>query len=401
MRWSAIARWTTLAKVVCLTVFSVGLFSGPAMGQLLGPSDIAIAIDEDGDIPVGSSYPAGESPAHAIDGDPLAGDPPLPQRTKYLNFGGAGTGFIVSPLLGLPVESFQIRTGNDAPGRDPASWELYGTDVALLSADNSMGTAEMWTLIDSGSIPLTADPIDLRSELLPPVDVNLGGVGGAGFTHYKMVFPTVRTAGNIFQMGEIQFYDADNATGNPILTPGDPILAINNRVAPNSSYPAAESPARGIDQIATTKYLNFGEERSGLIITNSEGPIEVNYMRITTANDAVERDPTSYELYGTNDPIQSTEHSTGNGGELWTLISSGPLSLPDTRFDGSTVVPVNSPASYTSYKLIFPTVKNAEAANSMQIADVQFATEFIPEPSTVALLAMGLAAVAVSRRRHG
>ena len=162
----------------------------------------------------------------------------------------------------------------------------------------------------------------------------------------------------------------------------------------------------GIDQFVndmgqrSTKYLNFGEEKSGIIITNSEGPVQVNFMRLWTANDAAARDPASYELYGTNDPITSEPNSNSNGTEVWTLISSGPLSLSDTRFTPSDFIPINASAAYTSYRLIFPTVKDEAAANSMQIADIQFYT-VIPEPTTFALVALGgLALAAASRRRR-
>jgi hypothetical protein len=244
--------------------------------------------------------------------------------------------------------------------------------------------------------------MDLRSSLLAPVDVPTN----PGFTHYKMVFPTLRGTGatELMQIGEIQFYDANNAMGNAILSPADPILAIDQtiRITPQSSFPAAEHPGLGIDHNHLTKYLNFGENNSGLIITNAQGPVDVNFMQIRTANDAPDRDPASYELWGTNDPIQSQQHSNGLGGENWTLISSGPLSLPAGRRELGPIVTINSPTNYQSYKLLFPTVKNATAANSMQIADVQFATSLsmIPEPSTVALVALGLAAVAASRRRR-
>ena len=157
-----------------------------------------------------------------------------------------------------------------------------------------------------------------------------------------------------------------------------------------------------LDQLSTTKYLNFGEEGAGAIITNSGGAIQVGTMQLTTANDAEERDPTSYELWGTNDSIQSVDHSNGLGGEIWTLISSGPLSLPigpGGRQNSNTFVPINAGAAYNSFKLIFPTVRNAAAANSMQIADVQFYEGIVPEPSTLALAAFGLAVIRAMRRR--
>ena len=104
------------------------------MGQgILGPGDTAIPIDVDSvfvaEIPpaLNGRYPAAESPAMALDGV---------TTTKYLNFGGNGSGFIVTPLLPIPVESFRITTANDALGRDPASWALYGRNGALTTVDS-------------------------------------------------------------------------------------------------------------------------------------------------------------------------------------------------------------------------------------------------------------------------
>ena len=371
-----------------------------AMAQdipLLGPEDTAIAIDLDATFqgPTNNGrYPAAESPGKAIDN--MTG-------TKYLNFGGVGSGFIVTPSLPTPVESFQIRTANDAAPRDPSGWALYGFNGTLTTTDsgpspaiNQTGLAEMWTLIDSGAVTLP----DTRLTLGPVVNVNPMGVG---YQHYKMIFPTLKGgAGQIMQIDEIQFFETDDGDPNfGILNPTDPIIAVDETPAPamwvGSSFPANESPARGIDQMSSTKYLNFGEERSGIIITNSGGPVQVARMELTTANDAPDRDPTSYELYGTNDPVTSEQNSNSNGTETWTLISSGTLDLPTARF--STIsVDVNSPTLYNSYRLIFPTVRNAAAANSMQIADIQFYA--IPEPSGLVLGLGGLAMLASRRRRR-
>ena len=93
-------------------------------------------------------------------------------------------------------------------------------------------------------------------------------------------------------------------------------------------------------------------------------------MRITTANDAPERDPASYELYGTNQAIVSTDNSDGLG-ESWTLISSGSLNLPEDR-QASATVEVGATYTYASYKVVFPTLRDAGAANSMQVAGLQF-----------------------------
>jgi hypothetical protein len=396
--------------------------AGPAMGQpgLLGPADTAIAIDLDSTF-VGPQnngrYPGAESPAMGIDG--LA-------NTKYLNFGAAGSGFIVTPtaLPGIAVDGFQITTANDAPGRDPAMWSLYGFDGALTTTDsgpspaiNQDGLAEAWTLIASGSVALPGDPTmggDQRGVAGPMVAVN----STTPYQHYKFIVDAIkRPSDNIMQFAEIQFFADDMDLGTGFLAPTDPIVAVDGVPTPAgwkgcgtpntdcSSFPGAETPAHGIDQFTndmgqrSTKYLNFGEERSGIIITNSEGPVQVNFMRLWTANDAVARDPTSYQLYGTNDPVTSEQNSNSNGTEVWTLLSEGSLSLSDDRFTPSDFIPINADMAYSSYRLVFPTVKDAAAANSMQIADIQFYT-VIPEPATLMLVALGgLFAACVRRRR--
>ena len=137
----------------------------------------------------------------------------------------------------------------------------------------------------------------------------------------------------------------------------------------NSSYPSNENPGLALDGNPFTKYLNFGEENSGLIVT--PGNSIIRSMQFTTANDAIERDPTSWQLYGTNDSITSADNSTGLE-EDWTLIDSGTLNLPNARFADSSVISVNNSTTYSSYRLMFPTVKNAAAANSMQIGDIFF-----------------------------
>jgi hypothetical protein len=132
--------------------------------------------------------------------------------------------------------------------------------------------------------------------------------------------------------------------------------------------PAAEGVERSIDN-AGQKYLNFLEFNSGFIVTPL-GSTTVNGLRFWTANDAVERDPASYKLEGSND------------GTTWTVISEGALSLPAGRNAGGAttalrsglnqIVRFSNTTPYTSYRVTFPTVKNEATANSMQIAEVDF-----------------------------
>lgn len=143
-----------------------------------------------------------------------------------------------------------------------------------------------------------------------------------------------------------------------------------------NNWPFAETPANAIDGVGQ-KYLNFAKTNTGFVITPSLGSSLAENITFWTANDAPERDPASFELWGTNVTI-------GGSGPFplsdFDLIASGALELPDGRNDAGGV-PLNNEnsqsvafvntTSYTGYMVIFPDVKNASVANSMQIAEVQ------------------------------
>ncbi|NLH43045.1 MAG: discoidin domain-containing protein [Planctomycetes bacterium] len=337
---------------VLVSLAVLALVGGPAFADaILGPNDLILAIDGDG-IVSSSSYPAAEAPANILDGNPA---------TKYLNRGGAGSGFIVTPSAPMMVQSFVITTANDAVNRDPTSWELYGTNDAVVSADNSAGIAETWTLVASGTLELPAE----RLTVGPVVSFMSFDV----YKSFKMVFPTNK-GDSLFQIADIAMYMLPDAQGANILLPTDPIKAIESGW--QSRYPANEAPANAIDGNPATKYLNFGETKSGFIVTPALGASILDSFQITTANDAVERDPVIWMVYGTNDAIVTPMNGDGKA-ENWTLICGGTMALPAERLTaGPVYVIANQAEAYTSYKMVFETVKNEAAANSMQIAEVQF-----------------------------
>lgn len=159
-----------------------------------------------------------------------------------------------------------------------------------------------------------------------------------------------------------------------VVQPGDPVVLVNGVNDGDGNFgppPTAEGVEHAIDGLLQ-KYLNFLDLGSGFIVTPSRGVTIVTALRFYTANDAEERDPASYTLEG----------STSGPGGPWTTISSGALSLPFDR-NGGGAIPINSAthfnqlvtfpnsAAFNSYRVTFPTLKNAAAANSMQIAEVE------------------------------
>lgn len=180
-----------------------------------------------------------------------------------------------------------------------------------------------------------------------------------------------------------------------ITQPGDLITLINgyNDGDGNSGPPpAAEGVANVIDNTGN-KYLNFLDVASGFQITPSYGPSVIGSLRFWTANDAPERDPASFQLEGSL-----------NGG-AFVLIANMSLALPTARnpagqpLTGTAFQEVSfaNTALFDTYRLIFPTLRNAATANSMQIAEVEFLA--VPEPTVLALLGLAGGAMLLRRQR--
>jgi len=389
-------RKSFIVSAAAALVVAAGVVSADPT-PILAPGNPIIAFDSE--FSTGnSSYPTpNETPPMAIDGS---------AATKYLNFGNTNSGFIITPGAPSIVQSFRLSTANDAPERDPFSYSLFGTNAPIVSADNSNGLGEPWTLISSGA--LAPPPSGSFQTPYTPTDVS----NSTAYSSYKLIFPTLRgspAAQCCMQFSEVQFFTGPAAGGSAILAPGNTIRAVDDPAgASQSSYPAGEEPNKAIDGIAapppgtSTKYLNFGREHSGLIVTPSAAAI-VDGIQFTMANDTPSRDPALVTIYGTNDPITDPDNGFGNG-ENWTVIVANlPYTSPDTRYVAGPLVSFPNSTAWDSYKIEIVDNKGPDSgtggANSIQFAEVQLFSGSVPEPS-VMLMAVGGALAMIARRRR-
>ncbi|MHC4534771.1 MAG: LamG-like jellyroll fold domain-containing protein, partial [Planctomycetota bacterium] len=84
-----------------------------------------------------------------------------------------------------------------------------------------------------------------------------------------------------------------------------------------AGWPDGEYPWLAVDDDVSTKFLHFRGEVSptGFVVEPASGASIVTGLTFTTANDATERDPISFELSGSNDSIDGP----------YTLIASGDI----------------------------------------------------------------------------
>ena len=82
------------------------------------------------------------------------------------------------------------------------------------------------------------------------------------------------------------------ALAAPVLSPNDFVIAIDaDPPLSLSNSPAAESAANAHDGSTATKYLNFGELDTGIVVTPFAGSTTIQSMLLYTANDYASRDP--------------------------------------------------------------------------------------------------------------
>ena len=135
--------------------------------------------------------------------------------------------------------------------------------------------------------------------------------------------------------------------------PGDKVEGTSTK------FPANEAPSNAIDDNPKTKYLNFDGKGSGLIL--EVGNSVAVGIALTSGNDAPERDPRTFALYGSKE-----------GGEF-VPVAAGAVPSFSARQQRKRFSFDNAEA-YSLYKLIFPELVGPEGT-PLQIGEVELIRE--------------------------
>lgn len=280
-------------------------------------------------------------------------------------------------------------TSNGGLG-DPETWDYIAAPPGAPTITISSHTNGQ--LFTAGNVEVTATVTGPTPVVLVEFFQGTNLIGTATSAPYTITWPNVpegiyRLTARVTDIlgyqttsAAVQILEAGAVTLTDVTRPGDSIAIING------STPATQGVTNAIDN-TTSKYLNFDVIDQGIpfvgpvgfVVTPSAGRTIVSKLRFYTADDNEARDPVNYVLEGSND------------GSNWSLISSNVLAtLPVGRNSGGAAlntvtqnvwhVAFANSTEYGSYRLRFFNVKGDNAANSMQLGEVELLGVIIEPP---------------------
>jgi hypothetical protein len=273
---------------------------------------------------------------YGIDGSFWAGDYGPWYRAPTLQLNGGGN-LLYNPEFG-PAYGFNAQGWNTNPAMGACQGAWGGSNPCIVNNNGTPGQSTVGLVANqNGGGPSTS-----------------GGTTSGTAGGYNNTMSTTNAGAGT---GTPQTPPPPTTNWQMIRTNSTPVV-ISNIYPTSNNSPSNETAVNAFDGNAGTKYLNFDKQNAGVTVKLSQGRV-VQKFTLTTANDAVERDPASYKLYGSNDGVN------------WTLIKEGPLSLSDSRFAVSGEISVDNTNAYVYYFMLFPSIKN-NSGNSVQIAEVTY-----------------------------
>jgi hypothetical protein len=353
-----------------LTFVSAPDFEAQADANANNVYEVIVAATDNGNPPKSATQTLTITVTNVADSGEIAVEQPA-----GTNVAGGGTVAFGSVTIGQSLDLvFTVRSSGEVP-------------LQLSGAAMSGANAGDFALIDSlpsnlaiggnstFTVRFTPSGGGMRSAVLSlsnndqsggesPFVINLTGNGSAT--------PTIAT-----------YTTAANQVLGGWVNGGNFTIGAVGTTNPGNNWPSAESPDKVVDANTGTKFLTYRNSNAGVILKPTNSSVVFNCLSLSTANDASERDPASFILYG------SSSNLTGNAStnipiSSLTQIASGNVTMLDTRNAGPTVIQFANSVAYTSYVVVFPTVRSTAGNNLMQISEIQLSQGATP-PLAVAM----------------
>jgi hypothetical protein len=241
--------------------------------------------------------------------------------TKYLTFHNEGWVQYQTNSL-YTVARYAITSAEDVEERDPFTWTLQGST-----------NGSTWTTIDTR----TNEDFPSRLQRREFTFNNT-----TAYSQYKLQM--TNNWGSILQLAEWEIFGSAGVSSSIYataqLTTTGSLQDITNLsgtiTAQYTDSPAGEDITKVIDNLSNTKYLTL--HNSAWIQFQSTGSYVVTKYSMTSANDAVERDPLTWTFQGSNN------------GSSWTTLDSRANQDFPTRFLRKEFT-FNNNSAYSYYRL--------------------------------------------------
>ena len=232
----------------------------------LGFSGWVDLTDQGGTVTASSQIHDGESKEMAFDNT---------TSTKWLT-GGTATGWIQFQFpqgTQYTVRRYSIASANDAPERDPRSWTLYGSN-----------DGENWTVAD------TRDEQSWSGRFLRR---EFDCAHPNAYTIYRLTITGNNGSPNLTGFSEMELLGFSNWIDR---------TDYGGTVTASSQIHERESKEMAFDNTTSTKWLTYLTATGWIQFQFPHGNrYVIGRYSIASANDAPERDPRSWTLYGSND----------------------------------------------------------------------------------------------------
>ncbi len=300
----------------------------------------------------------------------------------FVNETGSTVGYFESPF----AEQDIVHGGGQSmplfyDGTSEADLTLAGQDwttngIKSLSlyfyGDVDNDIAQLYVKINNTRIDYDGPAVSLRRPSWQLWSIDLSTVGNVSNVSSLTIGIEGAGASGIVFIDDIGLYpEVLDYSSLDVTGAGDTVQGVPN----DNDWPAAEYPDLAIDDNTATKYLHRkgGSMATGFQVAPLVGSTIVTGLTFTSANDDYGRDPTSFELSGSNTSIDGP----------YTLIASGDI----VDFSQATVWPrytktttpieFENTTAYTYYQIVFPTLRS-DNDGLMQIGEVEFLGSVAP-----------------------
>jgi alpha-tubulin suppressor-like RCC1 family protein len=365
------ARFSIGATSGVVTFSAAPDYEAPADANADNVYTVIVRATDNGNPPKSATQTLSVTVTNEIDNGVLAVEQPA--GTSLASRGTANFG---SLTIGQTTElTFTLRSQGEASllmqsgavisGAAASEYSLIGSvPVSLASDGNTTFTVRFSPTTSGNRLATLSIPTNDTRPGRSPYTITLSGTALATST-----IATYANAANQVRGGWI---NGENFTIGAVGTTN-----------PGNNWPSAEGPDKVVDSNTGSKFLIFRNSNAGLIFSPTNSNIVFNRLSLSTANDASERDPASYVIYGSSTLLTGTAGTNISLTDL-TQLASGMITLPDNRTTGPTVVQFANTTAYASYIVAFPTVRSTSSNNLTQISEVQLSQGINP-PVAVAM----------------